>query len=74
MNTAWNQWKKVSTKVAHVQAAIILFLFYFLCVVPLGVLMQRFSKDQSTHRHKKQKSYWKKRQYQNHDMSFAYEQ
>ncbi|HEX2897654.1 MAG TPA: hypothetical protein VHP63_06360 [candidate division Zixibacteria bacterium] len=41
----WNGWKKVAHKIALVQTKILVSLFYFLILVPLGALFRIFGWD-----------------------------
>jgi len=41
----WNGWKKVAHKIARVQTKILVSLFYFLILVPLGAVFRVFGWD-----------------------------
>ncbi len=41
----WNGWKKVAHKIARVQTKILVSLFYFLILAPLGALFRVFRWD-----------------------------
>lgn len=41
----WNGWKKAAHKIARVQAKILVTLFYFLILVPVGALFRVFGWD-----------------------------
>lgn len=40
---AWNKWLKIAHVIGNFQAQVILTLFYFIFVLPFGVILQIFS-------------------------------
>jgi hypothetical protein len=49
----WSGWKKVALKVARFQTAVLLTLFYFVILVPLGLMFKSFGWDPLEARQKK---------------------
>ncbi len=41
----WNGWKKVALKIARFQTALFLSIFYFLILVPVGLVFKLFGWD-----------------------------
>jgi hypothetical protein len=41
----WSGWKKVASKIARFQTAVLLTLFYFVILVPLGLIFKSFGWD-----------------------------
>ena len=39
----WRRWEKVAKRIGDFQARLILSLFYFLIVLPMGLIARRFS-------------------------------
>ncbi len=58
----WNGWKRFAHKVARVQTIILITIFYFLILVPLGALFRLFGWDPLEARgfNSKKPSNWKK--------------
>jgi hypothetical protein len=56
----WNGWKKIALKIARFQTALLLTLFYFLMLAPLGSLFRLFRWDplQTGRRHHRKDSNW----------------
>jgi hypothetical protein len=42
---AWNGWKRIAAKIAHVQGHLILSLIYIVVVAPVAVLFKFFGQD-----------------------------
>ena len=56
----WNGWKKIALKIARFQTALLLTLFYFLMLVPLGLVFRLFGWDplQTSRRNRSKKTNW----------------
>ncbi len=56
----WNGWKKIALKFARFQTALLLTLFYFLMLAPLGLVFRLFRWDplQTGRRHRTKKTNW----------------
>ena len=57
----WNGWKKVALKIGRFQTALLLSIFYFLILVPVGLVFNLFGWDplEMKKRHRERSSNWK---------------
>ncbi|MEW5993702.1 MAG: hypothetical protein AB1744_04815 [Candidatus Zixiibacteriota bacterium] len=57
----WAGWKKVALRLARIQTAVLLSLFYFLLFAPLGLLFKLFGWDplEVRRKHWRRMSNWK---------------
>lgn len=76
MKHGWNKWVKLSKKIATVQVNVLLFLFYFALIVPMGIFLNLFFKNVLLgHRYQKgNNTYWIKRKKLKQNLVFAREQ
>src|SRR5262245_44563420 len=58
LKRAWEGWKRIARKIAHVQGHIILGLIYILVVSPLGILFRLFRQDPLALRRRNMTSFW----------------
>ena len=56
LKKAWSKWKVFAQKVGNFQARVILSLFYFLLVTPIGILIRLFGDPLRLKQYAK--SYW----------------
>ncbi len=70
----WAGWKKVALRVARFQTIILLTVFYFVILVPFGGLARLFRWDplETSKRHLKRGSNWKKTRDQRPDLKSMY--
>jgi len=54
----WNGWKRIALKIARFQTALLLTLFYFLMLAPIGSVFRLFGWDplQTGRRHRRKNS------------------
>ena len=76
MKQLWKKWSRISKKIARVEADIILFIFYYIIIVPISLFIKLFFNNvlQSQQSVKSNASYWKKRKKLTQDFDFAREQ
>jgi hypothetical protein len=77
MKNPLKKWLSISRKIAIIQSSVILFIIYYLIMLPLSLLMKLFfSKQLEGQQSIKNNngSYWKSRKKINQDLTFAYEQ
>jgi membrane-anchored glycerophosphoryl diester phosphodiesterase (GDPDase) len=76
MKSVWKRWLVISKKITGVQATIVLFILYFLLIVPLGLVLNLFFKKLLYgHRFKvKKDSFWIPYPKTRYDLTFAQKQ
>lgn len=60
MNKYWEKWKKIVKIVVNIQSSILLFLIYYILILPMGLFLKTFSKKSliGSHGKEKENSYW----------------
>lgn len=76
MKKVWNKWQAITKKIVNMQANIVLFIIYFLLIIPLGLILKTFfPKVLFGHRHQARKgSFWIPYKKTTYDISFAKKQ
>jgi len=60
MNKYWEKWVKIVKKVVSIQSSVILFLIFYILILPIGLFLKTFSKKSliGSQGKEKQNSYW----------------
>jgi hypothetical protein len=60
MNNYWKKWTRIVKAVVNIQASVVLFLIYYIFVLPIGLYLKMFSRKSliGSLGREKENSYW----------------